>query len=828
MPYTNTIVTTSTSGTWNGTLFSYSGISLIDGIPHSAQLEVERVFTVPRDTTNYATIEDFLNNSATTQKDKQQVFIIPASRITFNETNKTITAIDLPSTGNTYDFNPDGIGLANVPVPAIAVSDALKVRRKTVSNQSLVEWAAGTKLTSAQLNLEVKQLLYLVQELIDKTTTEVTVSNTTIGTIPNYSIVPTKLSAGAPAWLSSGNVGIGDTSPSTKLQIAVLSTGTTLTGVNKYGGIHLTQNNVNDEFTGITTAGPSSGTQGGILFQGANTYGIKMHFLTTDHFVSGMKNRMTLDHLGNLGIGTTSPSQKLHVNAGTIRVDNTDANGISLISTGTGAGGSNFQVAHKTTGNVTLLNSGGGIAFETSATERMRIANDGNVGIGTTNPVAKLHVVSSGGASCRLEGNNVSQVMGYIGAGDDIAYTGTLSNHPYSLITNNTARLNITANGNVGIGIGNPTTKLHVSGSSATTESIYLANSSSTSFVQTIAAGSTGVPAAGVPENSVWIEGAPASTGNTYLSSYNNNLAFATGLSRTERMRIDSSGNVGIGTTAPVSKLHIKNGGICYQRPQNTSRVYSNVGSYFADGDITGIVEISIPSNGWTEPVGGSNINTMLDITIEGRNYVPSSSWTIKISAYFYGTGSQWHSSSAQIIGRCPFSTIRLGFNTSTNKPVILLGETNTVLSYPLIRVSNISTSYSNEESPSFSSEWPITGAINSTANYILTYSGSTPTVAYSLDTSGISTFRAALNVTGTVAATGIITANSGGTVGGAAAPATLLVGTASSIGIYVTSAAPTFSAVKGSICINTGGAANTRLYVNNNGSTGWSAVTSA
>ena len=206
MPYTNTIVTTSTGGTWDsGTGLSYSTITLIDGIPHSAQLEVERVFTVPRSTGDYATIEDFLNNEATTQKDKQQVFVIPASRITFNETSKTITAIDLPSTGNTYDFNPDGAGLANVPVPAIVSgTSVLKVRRKTVSNETLVTWSAGSKLTSAQLNLEVKQLIYLIQELIDKTTTEVNVSNTTIGTVTNYSITPIKLSAGGPTWTSGG------------------------------------------------------------------------------------------------------------------------------------------------------------------------------------------------------------------------------------------------------------------------------------------------------------------------------------------------------------------------------------------------------------------------------------------------------------------------------------------------------------------------------------------------------------------------------------------------------------------------------------------------
>jgi hypothetical protein len=114
---------------------------------------------------------------------------------------------------------------------------------------------------------------------------------------------------------TGGNVGIGTGSPSTKLTIAVPSTGTTLTGTDRYGGIHLTQNNTNDEFTGITTAcnSTSTTTQAGILFQGSGAYGSKIHFLTTDFFDVGMKNRMTLNHLGNLGIGTVGPSFTLDV-----------------------------------------------------------------------------------------------------------------------------------------------------------------------------------------------------------------------------------------------------------------------------------------------------------------------------------------------------------------------------------------------------------------------------------------------------------------------------------------------------------------------------------
>jgi hypothetical protein len=120
---------------------------------------------------------------------------------------------------------------------------------------------------------------------------------------------------------SSGNVGIGTDSPLTKLQINVPSTGTTLTGTSRYGGIHLSQNNTNDEFVGITAAINNNGTQGGILFQSAGNYGTKIHFLTTDNFGTGMQNRMTLNHLGNLGIGTGGPSYTLDV-VGTGRFSN--------------------------------------------------------------------------------------------------------------------------------------------------------------------------------------------------------------------------------------------------------------------------------------------------------------------------------------------------------------------------------------------------------------------------------------------------------------------------------------------------------------------------
>jgi hypothetical protein len=109
-----------------------------------------------------------------------------------------------------------------------------------------------------------------------------------------------------------GNVGIGNTSPATKLQLNYTSSGG-LTGLSAYGGIHLDQDAGNDGYVGITASSTSSGTQGGMLIQGSGSYGTKIHFLTTSSHAAGMQQRMIIDHVGNVGIGTTAPTEKLSV-----------------------------------------------------------------------------------------------------------------------------------------------------------------------------------------------------------------------------------------------------------------------------------------------------------------------------------------------------------------------------------------------------------------------------------------------------------------------------------------------------------------------------------
>jgi hypothetical protein len=182
MSYSNITVVTS-QGTYGysvgATTFNpilYNTLDLIPGIPHNAQLEVERIFSIDRNGVT-ATIPDFLNDTNVSVVDKQNVFIIPSDRITYDTTGNRIVNVNLPASGpDVYNFSyvpisgPNAGTTQTIAVPQLREGDNIIVRRKTVSNTSLVLWTPGSKLTTAQLNLNTTQLLFLVQEILNKVT----------------------------------------------------------------------------------------------------------------------------------------------------------------------------------------------------------------------------------------------------------------------------------------------------------------------------------------------------------------------------------------------------------------------------------------------------------------------------------------------------------------------------------------------------------------------------------------------------------------------------------------------------------------------------------
>jgi len=156
---------------------------------------------------------------------------------------------------------------------------------------------------------------------------------------------------------------------------ADVGAGSVLTGRGALGTIHFVQNDANDTWVGMTTSSntTSSTSQGGILIQGSHGYGTKIHFLTTESYAEGQKNRMTLDNFGSLGIGTSTPGASLDVN-GTLKVSGEITHGSAPVTVPSGTApvfGARAWVTFNT-----LQNSNN--ADDTTPTNR-RIYGSGNV-----------------------------------------------------------------------------------------------------------------------------------------------------------------------------------------------------------------------------------------------------------------------------------------------------------------------------------------------------------------------------------------------------------------------------------------------------------------
>jgi hypothetical protein len=269
-----------------------------------------------------------------------------------------------------------------------------------------------------------------------------------------------------------GSVGIGTTSPIKKLHVW---TGTS--GASNYGvdGLAIeSATNVGLQFMYGNTH------QGGITFSdnGGTERGFIYYQHSGDYFqiATNGSEKLRIQSDGNVGIGTTSPGQKLDVAgyamAGTATYRTTiygDGSGArinfgtpaSIASLGQiGAYGSLFNID----------SSNGDISFQFGASEKVRITTGGNVGIGTTSVGALLAVngnaffaskVTIKGSAAGTLGNSSGLEL-YQDSATDTSYLYNYYNGPLLLGTNNTERVRITGGGNVGIGTTSPGYKLDV------------------------------------------------------------------------------------------------------------------------------------------------------------------------------------------------------------------------------------------------------------------------------------------------------------------------------------------------------------------------------
>ena len=278
---------------------------------------------------------------------------------------------------------------------------------------------------------------------------------------------------------------------------------------------------------------------------------------------------MRIDSSGRVGIGTTSPANHLEVVGAIV------AQGAATAYTNTGLylqnkGSSVFDVgAWRSGASVAELTFSTDSGSDAAPVERMRIDSSGNVGIGTSSPTGRLNLVpvgnigGSGGtmtnaalrigtaanSSMYFDTNEIhgSETLNFFSNGTD---NGGADYIRFSTGgTAGTERMRINSSGNVGIGTATPEGRLQANAASAFDPAIIVRSDASVSNWARMDWKNSNVVQTGI----IYLDsGGLFSIRNDGASP----IAFYTN-GANERMRIDSSGNVGIGTASPVKRLTI-------------------------------------------------------------------------------------------------------------------------------------------------------------------------------------------------------------------------------------------------------------------------------
>jgi hypothetical protein len=279
---------------------------------------------------------------------------------------------------------------------------------------------------------------------------------------------------------------------------------------------------------------------------------------------------------GNVGIGTSSPSYPFHVtgNGDTVAAVTGGASSIAALNLG--------NSTNLADGGIRYDNSADALIFRASNAEKMRIDSTGKIGIGIASPDGKLHVLSGSAGTVTaatdanelvleatsnvgmtLLGGNSSIARIRFGDADSNARGNIFYNHSNDSLGIQTAAstaMTIDSSQNVGIGTSSPTQKLDVNGNIA----VGYDSSSTHQILKEYATNHASANRGGILQLGIYdgsFAGIKVVNAASSVTNYNSQyISFEThegAVSVAERMRITSTGDVGIGTISPSSKFHV-------------------------------------------------------------------------------------------------------------------------------------------------------------------------------------------------------------------------------------------------------------------------------
>lgn len=416
-------------------------------------------------------------------------------------------------------------------------------------------------------------------------------------------------------YYNTGNVGIGTTSPTSKLTLT--GTGGDTSGIafkssNEQVKAYFTNDNADSDFS-ITYVGSSSAEvklkhNGNVhLCESAGNVGIgvssaqeslhtvgnirlgstapaRIYTASTElrlgvdsdnnndtsniTFYTNNDEKVRIDKDGNVGIGTTNPASTVHIQApaNALQLNNADEDTYMKVC------GNRAQFGYRASDGFAIVQGAGGkgIAFGVNnatfgSGEVMRIKSDGKVGIGTTAPTQPVHIQATTniplkietthtGGNSRLEFANDTyrKSIGVNTDGKFTIYDVTNNKTPFSIVNNSENNALVISGSNVGIGTASPSTKLDVNGDVAVRGSVPLIFLEETDTTNLNTSLANNSGAFNIDTAN---DGNTAGTTRLSVDHATGDITFH---GATDSMFFDASaGNLGLGTTTPASAIHI-------------------------------------------------------------------------------------------------------------------------------------------------------------------------------------------------------------------------------------------------------------------------------